>query len=226
MKRIKGHYIKEGKNLEKGKLYIIRKNRIVVFEEEETDDIVNIHFNITKEQQYGIYSSEFKPSFIEDNGVKKADILIFIVDEENKHLSSWIIDVKKTVGGEDVIYHLIEQLMETFWHEQAITLYLEDFQKELNIGYITRDLQSDRIQGTIEEKKFFIKKQKESIKNMSVLLAQKIGAGLLKEEAKLRILEDFQNNRICIGANYYPIQSYISEQKEGKFICDLKVVCF
>lgn len=46
MKRIKGHYIKEGKNLEKGKLYIIRKNRIVVFEEEETDDIVNIHFNI------------------------------------------------------------------------------------------------------------------------------------------------------------------------------------
>lgn len=116
--------------------------------------------------------------------------------------------------------------METFRHEQAITLYLKDFQKELNIGYITRDLQSDRIQGTIEEKKFFIKKQKESIKNMSVLLAQKIGAGLLKEEAKLRILEDFQNNRICIGANHYPIQSYISEQKEGKFICDLNVVCF
>lgn len=46
-------------------------------------------------KQYGIYSSEFKPSFIEDNGVKKADILIFIVDEENKHLRSWVIDVKK-----------------------------------------------------------------------------------------------------------------------------------
>ena len=52
-----------------------------------------------------------------------------------------------------ILYYLIEQLMETFWHEQAIILYLEDFQKKLNIGYITRDLQRGRIQETIEEKK-------------------------------------------------------------------------
>ena len=82
--------------------------------------------------------------------------------------------MKKTVGGEDVIYHLIEQLMETFRHEQAITLYLKDFQKELNIGYITRDLQSDRIQGTIEEKKFFIKKQKNLLKICQSCLHKKL----------------------------------------------------
>lgn len=34
-----------------------------------------------------------------------------------------------------------------------------------------------------------IKNQKEFIKNISVLLAQKMGERLLKEEAKLRILE-------------------------------------
>ena len=93
MKRIKGHYIKEGKNLEKGKLYIIRKNRIVVFEEEETDDIVNIHFNITKEQQYGIYSSEFKPSFIEDKELTAfADLGVVVGIDMNKKRSKEEVD--------------------------------------------------------------------------------------------------------------------------------------
>lgn len=157
--RIKGDNIKENRKLIAGRLYKIWANRTIQFEEEETADIVNINFSIA-ENQYGIYGNEYKPPFIEDNGGKKADILAFVIDEGKEKFSSWVLDVKKAVGGEDIIYHLIEQLTESMKHKKSITTYLDDYVEEQHVGYITRDLQRDRIQETICKKVHIYQKSK------------------------------------------------------------------
>lgn len=63
--KIKGNRIKEGKSLERGKLYTVSRNREILFEEKETNDRVNIVFSL-REGQYGIYGNEFKPDFVND----------------------------------------------------------------------------------------------------------------------------------------------------------------
>lgn len=160
--KIKGNWIKEGKPLERGKLYTVRRNRKIVFEEKETADRVNIAFSLG-EGQYGIYGNEFKPDFVNDEGTKRADILVLVIDENKKKFGSWVFDVKQTVGGEDVIYHLIGQLKESVIHKNSITLHLQGYSEEQHIGYITRDLQKERIAMTIQKKKSYIEEEESKI---------------------------------------------------------------
>lgn len=223
--KIKGDTIKENKKLLSGRLYRVDTCRTIVFEEKDTNDIVNINFAING-NQYGIYGNEYKPPFVDDNGGKKADILVLVIDEDGKRFSSWVVDVKKTIGGEDVICHLIEQLMESVKHKKAIATYLEEFDEEQHIGYITRDLQKDRIQETISKKNSYLEKEKANIACMPVLIGTAARLRLLKEEAKLKIIVAFQNDYIEIGKNIYKIESYISEEQDNKFVYNLDVACF
>lgn len=220
--RIKGDNIKENGKLIAGRLYKIWANRTIQFEEEETADIVNINFSIA-ENQYGIYGNEYKPPFIEDNGGKKADILAFVIDEGKEKFSSWVLDVKKAVGGEDVIYHLIEQLTESLKHKKSITTYLDDFVEEQHVGYITRDLQRDRIQETISKKSTYLSKEQENLECMPTLIKTQAQRKLLKEQVKLGLLCDFQNNCMKMGKDIIPLESYISQEKDGKFVYELNV---
>lgn len=222
--RIKGDTIKDNKTLLSGRLYRINTCRTIVFEEKDTNDVVNINFEIN-DDQYGIYGNEYKPPFVEDNGGKKADILVLVIDEKSKCFSSWVVDVKKTIGGEDVIYHLIEQLIESVKHKKAITTYLEEFEEEQHIGYITRDLQRDRIQETISKKSSYLEKEKANIECMPVLIGMEARMRLLKEEAKLKMMIAFQNDCIEIGKNVFKIEKYISEEQNNKFIFNLNVAC-
>ena len=220
--KIKGDTIKENKELLSGRLYRITACRTIIFEEKDTDDIVNINFEIVG-NQYGIYGNEFKPSFVEDKGGKKADILVLVIDEENKCFSSWIVDVKKTIGGEDVIYHLVEQLRESFKHKKAVVTYLEDFVEEQHIGYVTRDLQRDRIQETISKKSSYLEKEKANITHMPILIGTEARLKLLQEEARLKVLVAFQNDCIEIGKNVFELESHISEKRNDKFVFNLNV---
>lgn len=220
--KIKGDNVKENKPLLSGRLYRITTCRTIIFEEKETQDIVNIHFSIY-DNQYGIYGNEYKPPFVEDNGGKKADILVLVIDEEKKHFSSWVIDVKKTIGGEDVICHLVEQLIESIKHKKAITTYLEGFEEEQHVGYITRDLQRERIQEVISKKSAYLNREKVNIECMPTSISMKTQLRLLKEEAKLNLIIDFQNNSIKIGKEILKIEQYISKEENNKFIYNLNV---
>lgn len=222
--KIKGDTIKDNRALLSGRLYRVNTCRTIVFEEKDTKDVVNINYEI-KADQYGIYGNEYKPPFVEDNGGKKADILVLVIDEKNKCFSSWVVDVKKTIGGEDVIYHLIEQLIESVKHKKAIATYLEGFDEEQHIGYITRDLQRDRISETISQKSSYLKKERANIECMPVLIGIEARLRLLKEEAKLKMIIAFQNDRIEIGKNVFRIESYISEEQNDKFVYNLDVAC-
>lgn len=222
--KIKGDTIKENGILLSGRLYRIRADRTVVFEEKETGDMVHIHFFI-RDGQYGIYGNEYKPTFVEDLGGKKADILVLVIDEKSRCFASWVVDVKKSVGGEDVIYHLVEQLAESVKHKKAIATYLEDFQEEQHIGYITRELQRDRIQQAIDKKRSFLEKEKASIRYMPSLIGMKANLRLLEEEAGLKVLSDFQNDCIRIGKQVFQIEHYLSKEKNGQYVSELDVVC-
>lgn len=223
--KIKGDTIKENKELLSGRLYRVDTSRTIIFEEKSTNDVVNIDFCIN-DNQYGIYGNEYKPSFVDDSGGKKADILVLVIDENEKRFSSWVVDVKKTIGGEDVICHLIEQLTESVKHKRAITTYLEEFEEEQHIGYITRSLQRDRIQETISKKSSYLEKEKANIEYMPVLIGTAARLRLLKEEVKLKMMVAFQNDCIEIGKNVYKIESYISEKQDNKFVYNLNVACF
>ncbi len=220
--KIKGNWIKEGKPLERGKLYTVRRNREIVFEEKETADRVNIAFSLG-EGQYGIYGNEFKPDFVNDEGTKRADILVLVIDENKKKFGSWVFDVKQTVGGEDVIYHLIGQLKESVIHKNSITLHLQGYSEEQHIGYITRDLQKERIAMTIQKKKSYIEEEESKIQSLPFLIGMAAGTKLLKEKAKLKMLKQFADEKIEIGPCIYPLECCLFEKDVDCF--DLKVCC-
>lgn len=222
--KIKGDKVKDNKPLLSGRLYRIDENRTIVFEEKETGDIVNIVFSINN-HQYGVYGNEYKPPFVDDKGGKKADILVLVVDDKQRCFSSWVLDVKKSVGGEDVICHLVEQLIQSVKHKRAITSYLEEYEEEQHIGYITRDLQRSRIQETICKKRDYLDREKSNIEHMPVLIGVEARLGLLKEEARLKLIAAFQNDYIEIGERTFKIEGYISKEQNGKFVYDLKAAC-
>lgn len=220
--KIKGNRIKEGKPLERGKLYTVRRNREIIFEEKETIDRVNIDFSL-EEGQYGIYGNEFKPDFVNDEGTKKADILVLVIDENKKKFGSWVFDVKQTVGGEDVIYHLIGQLRESVIHKNSITLHLQGYSEEQHIGYITRDLQKERIAMTIQKKESYIEEEEFKIKSLPLLIGMAAGTKLLKEKSKLKTLKQFADEKIEIESCIYPLECCLYEKDADCF--DLKVCC-
>lgn len=222
--KIKGEIIKKGSKLCSGRLYKVDKSRTIVFEEKGTNDIVNINF-LLDANQYGIYGNEFKPYFVNDEGEKKADILALVIDEKTRHFSSWILDVKKTIGGEDVIYHLVAQLIESIKHKKAIALYLEGFTEKQHIGYITRDLQKNRMQKIISEKTAELEREKRNIEKVPTLIREKAKLELLKRENKLNLIIDFWNNQIKIGTNTIKIESYISQEQNGNFVFNLDIKC-
>lgn len=222
--KIKGDKVKDNKPLLSGRLYRLDESRTVIFEEGETGDVVNIIFTIGN-HQYGIYGNEYKPPFIDDKGGKKADILVLVVDDKRRSFCSWVLDVKKSVGGEDIICHLVEQLIQSVKHKRAITTYLEEYEEEQHIGYITRDLQRDRIQETICKKREYLDKEKANIKGMPALIGMEAHLSLLKEEAKLRLISAFQNDCIETGGRTYKIEGYISREQNGKFVYDLEAAC-
>ena len=89
---------------------------------------------------------------IDDEGAKKVDVLILVIDESNKKFSSRILDIKQSVGGEDVIFHLLEQLQDSMKHKDALAVYMDDFAEVQHLGFVTRDLQLERIEETVEKK--------------------------------------------------------------------------
>ncbi|MCD8361558.1 MAG: hypothetical protein LUC98_01145 [Lachnospiraceae bacterium] len=223
--KIKGIKIRDKTPIMKGQLYVTDEARTICFEEEKTSDIVNIHFHM-EAGQYGVYGNEYIPPFIEKEGVKKADILTLVIDDNQKHFSSWILDVKKAVGGEDVILHLVEQLAESIKHKNTITNYMEDYTERQHVGYVTRELQGERIQEAVCKKKAYIENEKMALERVPILIGTGMKTKLLKEEAKLKVLTAFQNNYIELRGEKHIIENYLSHEEGDKYVCDLDVVCF
>lgn len=225
MMKFKCKYLKSDKLTETGTLYKILKSREISIDEEKTKDRVIVKY-IINDDQYGICGSEYKPPFIDDEGAKKVDVLILVIDERNKKFSSWILDIKQSVGGEDVIFHLLEQLQDSVKHKNTLAVYMDDFTEVQHLGFITRDLQLERIKETVEKKEKELNDIEKSIIQMSPIIRNKMAAApstKLKKEIEILLL--FLDKKMKIRDQIYPIESYISEKQGEYFVYNLQVQC-
>ena len=223
--KFKCKYLKSDKLTETGTLYQILKSREIIIDEEKTKDRVIVRY-IVRDCQYGICGSEYKPSFIDGEGAKKVDILILVIDENNKKFSSWLLDIKQSVGGEDVSFHLLEQLQDSVKHKEALAVYMDDFIEEQHLGFVTRDLQIERIKETVEKKERKLKEIEKSIIEMSPIIRNKMAAtSNTKLRKEIETLSMFLDKKMKIRNQIYPIESYISEKQGEYFVYNLQVQC-
>lgn len=208
-------------------LYAIRNSRTIQFVEEQKPssekDYVNVKFVLDK-GQYGVFANEFCPGFVKN--IKKADLLLLIVDEANRKCSSWIFDVKVSVGGEDVIRHLIEQWIASHQHKCALLNYLKEFQEKETIGVITRDYQEERILAIVEK----LKKEIEiKTKELDVLPISSIKITkqreLLGTKLEYQMFDKFQRGYVTISGRDYPVVVYPLEGKAAPYACNIEVKC-
>lgn len=153
--KIKGTKIRNINELNRNTLYTVPSSTIIPFEELQKDgtkDLVQLHYNIS-ENETGFYGSEYRPGFLAKSDCKAVDILGMVVNDEQKKVTSYLYDVKRTVGGDDVIFHFVEQIQDSLLHKQAMIQYLDGYQEKEHLGVITAMLDELRIESSINEKK-------------------------------------------------------------------------
>ena len=222
--KFKCKYLESDKLTKTGTLYKILKSREIIVDEERTKDRVIIEY-IVQNGQYGICCSEYKPPFIDDEGAKKVDVLVLVIDEKNKKFSSWILDMKQSVGGEDVIFHLLEQLQDSLKHKNALAIYMDDFREEQHLGFVTRDLQIERIEESVEKREKELNDIKKSTLQIFPIIRNKGMIESIKLKKEIETLSMFLDKKMKIKDQIYPIESYISEKQGEYFVYNLQVQC-
>mgnify|MGYP004537649491 CR=1 FL=1 len=222
--KFKCKYLESDKLTKTGTLYKILKSREITVDEERTKDRVIIEY-IVQNGQYGICCSEYKPPFIDDEGAKKVDVLVLVIDEKNKKFSSWILDMKQSVGGEDVIFHLLEQLQDSLKHKNALAIYMDDFREEQHLGFVTRDLQIERIEESVKKREKELNDIKKSTFQMFPIIRNKGMIESIKLKKEIETLSMFLDKKMKIKDQIYPIESYISEKQGEYFVYNLQVQC-
>ena len=222
--KFKCKYLESDKLTKTGTLYKILKSREITVDEDRTKDRVIIEY-IVHNGQYGICCSEYKPPFIDDEGAKKVDVLVLVIDEKNKKFSSWILDMKQSVGGEDVIFHLLEQLQDSLKHKNALAIYMDDFREEQHLGFVTRDLQIERIEESVKKREKELNDIKKSTFQMFPIIRNKGMIESIKLKKEIETLSMFLDKKMKIKDQIYPIESYISEKQGEYFVYNLQVQC-
>lgn len=216
---INGKRISDNTNIQANLLYRIDGEFVVKHEEPQQDgskDFIEINY-ILNEHQYGLYAKEYRPAHISKKGHKAADLLLMAIDESEKVFSVWILDIKVTVGGDEVIFHLIDQWKDSILHKENIAIYLRNsgLIETLHMGYITRELQRERMNNSIRERKKEIENLEEEFKKMpitSVVLSKMRSLDVKKVE--LDVLEKFYDNKVSIMNHLINIEPYFLTQKQ------------
>ncbi len=144
---IQGRKLKTGKEPQKGVLNEFSDSRTITFREQEAGDIVDVEYQLN-ENKKGYFSEEYRPDTIAKKDAKVIDLTAFIIDENEKKCYWWLYDVKKDVGGQDVIIHLCEQWKASYQYlNNSVLNYMEDMGMKIvgNMGVITRNFDMERI---------------------------------------------------------------------------------
>lgn len=196
---IQGRKLKKGKEPQKGVLNEFSDSRIITFREQEIRDVVDIEYKI-KENEKGFFSEEYRPDTVAKEDAKVIDITAFIINEENNICYWWLYDLKKDVGGQDVIRHLCQQYQAAYRYlNNSVLSYLTDMSMETKgkIGVITRNFDTSRIQTEFESLDEMIKEMEENAKHTMILAKRKASVRLpaLREERVL--LQNILNRKVC-----------------------------
>ena len=103
---------------------------------------------------------------------------------------------------------------------------MDDFIEEQHLGFVTRDLQIERIKETVEKKERKLKEIEKSIIEMSPIIRNKMAAtSNTKLRKEIETLSMFLDKKMKIRNQIYPIESYISEKQGEYFVYNLQVQC-
>lgn len=222
MKRLQGNTIRNNE-FNRNKLYSVPESRMISLEERQKDgtkDLVQLNFKL-KEYEYGLYGNEYRPTFLDKNDCKSADILSLIVNEEKKEVTSYLYDVKRKADGEQHIYHFIGQLEDSYLYKKSMLLYLEGFKENQHLGVITADFNQNWMDNAVKMKKEKI--QKDEISNIQPALAVKIGKELLNRKKELELLERFSNRQIEIDQTIFDLEVHIMQPKDSDYYINIDI---
>lgn len=223
MKKLKGTKIKDVQNLNTNTLYSVPNSMDIPFceiQKDGTEDLVQLRFQI-EDQEYGLYGNEYRPGFLDKSDCKAADILGLVVNNEMRKVTSYIYDVKRTVGGDEVIFHLVEQLTDSYLHKRTMLQYLTEYDETQHIGVITSKFDLDRIMASIQSTKQSIAKK--DTKGLSPMIALKVENIKLKMKAQLHILERFFERKIMIENKEYELDILLMEPQNQNYILNLDI---
>lgn len=203
---IQGRKLKSGGKPQKGTLNEFSESRTITFKEQETGDAVDIEYQIEeREKEKGYFSEEYRPDTIAREGAKMIDITAFIINEEKGMCFWWLYDVKKDVGGQDVIWHLCEQCEAAYRYlHNSVLNYLSDIPIESigNMGVITRRFDTDRIQAEFEQLDGAVKEMEQDVKCEKSLGKRKRITSLPTLQKKRNSLQNVLDRKIsfrCAG---------------------------
>lgn len=221
MIELNGSKIRENAELEKNHLYNVGESRVLQHEEKQDDgtkDIVQLNFQF-KEDEKALYGKEWHPGFLKAKNCKAADILALVYNTSKKRVTTYLWDVKRTIGGEDVICDLVKQLQASYLHKNSMLMYLENFVESAHMGVITAVFDEERIKKAIEKKQN--KEDKSGL--VAPMLGGKVKKMELDEKAKITILEDFLQRRINIKNKLHPLEVHIMEPVGNDYIIELPI---
>lgn len=196
---IQGRKLKSGKEPQKGVLNEFSDSRIITFTEQENGDVVDVEYQIDASEK-GYFSEEYRPDTIAKEDAKVIDITAFIINEEKRTCCWWLYDVKKDVGGQDVIMHLCQQWQAAYQYlNNSVLNYLSDDEIEAKgkMGVITRNFDMVRIKTEFELLDEKIKEMERDSNRTRVLAKRKAGAGLPVLRRKRDLLKKILNGKVC-----------------------------
>lgn len=208
----------------KNTLYEIHHDNVIPFiehHEGEKDDCINVHF-ILKEGQVGMFAYAYCPGQVKE--AKNVDFFFLLVDAGRKKCASWLLDAKITVGGKDVIIHLIKQWQDAHQHKGTLLAYLEEYTETETIGVIAREYQTERIQRMVERIKGELDAEKSALDEMpnsSIKLNRE--TKLLSKMEEYKLLEKFRDGYVTIAGKEYPVQIYKIETDKEPYCCNMEV---
>lgn len=172
------------------------------------------------EGQYMLYAEEYCAPFMNKREYKKADILALAVDEQKQQYHSYLFDVKKDVGGDEVIFHLISQWKGSLLHLSTLLNYLSGYAGKQTIGVITRQVNWARIKKSIADKKQDLKQMENG---PDTIAKAKLVSLLFEKRQTIQVLEKFTGGYFEADGRNYPYIVYILEPQGESFNFDLVV---
>ena len=196
---IQGRKLKSSKEPQKGVLNEFSESRTITFSEQETGDMVDVEYQL-EENEKGYFSEEYRPDTVAKDDAKMIDITSFIINEKKGMCYWWLYDLKKDVGGQDVIRHLCQQWQAAYQYlNNSVLSYLAEIPMETrgNIGVITRNFDTSRIRAEYENLNKTINEMEGNPNSTKPLGIRKADVGLPALRATRDLLKNILNKKVC-----------------------------
>lgn len=187
-------------------------NHIMRIDEEKENETLFIHSTLLNNEEV-IIGNEFSLNFIENP--KKVDLTYIFLSQDHKAII-YLYDMKKTLAGQDVILHLIEQWRSSIDDAEYCIKKLEEYELvEIRLGVITENNDTDRRKRELES---LLTPTKSTPATPSFMVA-KHSLNIAHKIPLINILSAFLKGKVTLnGHTYeYDIRNFIDKKHDMYF---------